>query len=104
MGKISRDSREEGLKLGPYPAAAAREMHGWYRFGYKLSWLVARLLFSFEVFGRDKIPNHGGCILAANHGSYLDPPMAGICCRRAIYFLARKTLLDWPILGPIFPS
>jgi 1-acyl-sn-glycerol-3-phosphate acyltransferase len=80
------------------------EMHGWYRFGYKLSWALARLFFSFHVFGRDRIPGKGGCILAMNHESYLDPPLAGICCRRPIHFLARKTLLQWPILGPIFPK
>jgi len=80
------------------------EMRGWYRFGYKLSWLLARLLFSFQVVGRDRIPNEGGCILAMNHESYLDPPLAGICCRRPIHYLARKTLLHWPILGPIFPK
>jgi 1-acyl-sn-glycerol-3-phosphate acyltransferase len=80
------------------------EMHGWYRFGYKLSWFLGRLLFSFKVIGRDRIPNQGGCILAMNHESYLDPPLAGMCCRRPIYFLARKTLLNWPILGPIFPK
>jgi 1-acyl-sn-glycerol-3-phosphate acyltransferase len=79
-------------------------MRGWYRFGYKLSWLLARLLFSFQVIGRDRIPTTGGCILAMNHESYLDPPLAGICCRRPIHFLARKTLLEWPILGPIFPK
>jgi 1-acyl-sn-glycerol-3-phosphate acyltransferase len=87
----------------PAEIPRTEEMHGWYRFGYKLSWALARLLFSFQVTGRDKIPAKGGCILAMNHESYLDPPLAGICCRRAIYFLARKTLLDWPILGPIFP-
>jgi len=80
------------------------EMRGWYRCGYKLSWLLARLLFSFQVIGRDRIPNTGGCILAMNHESYLDPPLAGICCRRPIHYLARKTLLEWPILGPIFPK
>jgi 1-acyl-sn-glycerol-3-phosphate acyltransferase len=80
------------------------EMHGWYRFGYKLSWFLGRLLFSFKVIGRDRIPNQGGCILAMNHESYLDPPLAGMCCRRPIYFLARKTLLNWPILGSIFPK
>jgi 1-acyl-sn-glycerol-3-phosphate acyltransferase len=79
-------------------------MQGWYRFGYKLTWLLARLFFSFQVTGRDRIPAAGGCILAMNHESYLDPPLAGICCRRPIYFLARKTLLEWPILGPIFPK
>jgi len=79
-------------------------MNGWYRFGYNLSWVLARLLFSFKVTGREKIPNKGGCILAMNHESYLDPPLVGICCRRAIHFLARKTLLKWPVLGPIFPK
>ena len=43
-------------------------------------------------------------ILAMNHESYLDPPLAGIACRREIYYLARKTLLEWPILGPILPK
>jgi 1-acyl-sn-glycerol-3-phosphate acyltransferase len=80
------------------------EMTGWYRFGYKLSWLLARLFFSFHVIGRDRIPGKGGCILAMNHESYLDPPLAGICCRRPIYYLARKTLLEWPLLGSIFPK
>jgi 1-acyl-sn-glycerol-3-phosphate acyltransferase len=80
------------------------EMQGWYRFGYKLSWLLGRLCFSFKVYGRDLIPNKGGCILAMNHESYLDPPLAGMCCRRPIYFLARKTLLNWPIMGKIFPK
>ena len=80
------------------------EMHGWYRFGYKLTWFLAQLFFSFKVTGREKIPNKGGCILAMNHESYLDPPLAGICCRRPIHFLARKTLLQWPVLGPIFPQ
>lgn len=80
------------------------EMHGWYRFGYKLSWLLGRLFFSFKVIGRDRIPTRGGCILAMNHESYLDPPLAGMCCRRPIYFLARKTLLQWPVLGSIFPK
>jgi len=90
--------------MPPDPSPSSVEMHGWYRFGYKLSWLLGRLLFSFKVTGRDKIPNAGGCILAMNHESYLDPPLAGMCCRRPIYFLARKTLLEWPILGPIFPK
>jgi 1-acyl-sn-glycerol-3-phosphate acyltransferase len=79
-------------------------MTGWYRFGYKLSRLLARLFFRFSVVHPERIVENGGAILAMNHESYLDPPLAGICCRRAIHFLARKTLLNWPILGPIFPK
>ena len=76
----------------------------WYWLGYNLSKLLARTLFSFRVIGRERIPKTGGCVLAMNHESFLDPPLAGISCDRPIHFLARKSLLKWPILGPIFPK
>ena len=46
----------------------------------------------------------GPVILAMNHQSYLDPPLAGTACDRAIYFLARRTLLDVPVLGWFLPK
>ena len=79
-------------------------MKGWYWLGYNLSKLLAKTLFSFRAINRERIPREGGCILAMNHQSFLDPPLAGICCDRDIFFLARKSLLEWPILGPIFPK
>lgn len=48
--------------------------------------------------------NHGPVILAANHQSFLDPPFAGSASDRTIYFLARRTLLDGPILGWLLPK
>ena len=39
-----------------------------------------------------------------NHQSYLDPPLAGTSCDRAVYFLARRTLLDVPPLGWLLPK
>lgn len=78
-------------------------MGGWYRFTYHLSRLIAKTCFAYKVVHRERIIEEGGAILAMNHESYLDPPLAGIACRRAIHFLARKTLLEWPILGPILP-
>ncbi|MBV9392483.1 MAG: 1-acyl-sn-glycerol-3-phosphate acyltransferase [Verrucomicrobia bacterium] len=63
-----------------------------YRVGHTLCNLVGKLAFSFEVIGRDKIIEEGPAILAANHQSYLDPPMVGMACRREIYYLARKSL------------
>jgi 1-acyl-sn-glycerol-3-phosphate acyltransferase len=79
-------------------------MNPWYRTGYQLSKAIARLLFSFRVVHPERIIEEGGVILAMNHQSFVDPPLAGICCKRAIHFLARKSLLDWPLLGPIFPK
>lgn len=79
-------------------------MGGWYRFSYRLSQVLAKSLFAFKVVHPERIIEEGGAILAMNHESYLDPPLAGIACRRELHFLARKTLLEWPILGPIMPK
>jgi 1-acyl-sn-glycerol-3-phosphate acyltransferase len=48
--------------------------------------------------------NHGPVILAANHQSFLDPPLAGSASDRAIYFLARRSLLDGWFLGWLLPK
>ncbi len=75
-----------------------------YSVGYNLSKLLAYGYFSFRVVHRERIIESGGALLAMNHQSFLDPPLAGICCRRQIHYLARRSLLKWPILGPIFPK
>jgi len=75
----------------------------WYFTVYHLTRLVARVFFRFRVIHPERVIQEGAVILAMNHESYLDPPFAGIGCRRAIYFLARNTLLDVPVLGWILP-
>src|SRR4051812_29127170 len=75
-----------------------------YSVGYNATKLIAKVCFSFQAIHRERIPKTGGVILAMNHQSYLDPPLAGICCDREIYYLARKSLLKWPLLGPLFPA
>ena len=74
-----------------------------YTFHKNLARLIAKTCFQFKTIHRERIIEEGGAILAMNHESYLDPPLAGISCRREIHYLARKTLLAWPVLGPIFP-
>src|SRR3984893_5996405 len=46
----------------------------------------------------------GPVILAMNHQSYLDPPLAGNAADRPIYFLAKRSLLDVPVLGWLLPK
>ena len=74
-----------------------------YQFGYRIAQFISRTFFDYRVLNRERIIEEGGAILAMNHESSLDPPLAGISCRREIHYLARKTLLDWPVLGPLFP-
>ena len=79
-------------------------MNPTYWFHLQLARLIARVCFSLEVMGREHIPRTGGYLLAMNHQSYLDPPIVALAAApRAIHFLARKTLLEWPVMGRIFP-
>src|SRR2546425_1317229 len=79
-------------------------MNFYYWLGYHLSRLVGRLFFCLRVVHRERMLQDGPVILAMNHQSYLDPPLAGITCDRAVYFLARRTLLDVPLLGRLLPK
>src|SRR2546423_2212656 len=78
-------------------------MNFYYWIGYHLSRLAGRLFFRFRVIHRERMIQSGPVILAMNHQSYLDPPLAGTACDRAIYFLARRTLLNVPLLGGVLP-
>ena len=50
-----------------------------------------RLWFRVASTGHRNIPE-GPVILAANHRSFLDPFVIGVCLRRPIYFMAKKEL------------
>ncbi len=75
-----------------------------YNIFYNLAKLLARTFFSMRVVHPGRMIEQGPLILAVNHSSYFDPPLAGICSKRAVYYLARKSLLKWPFFGPLFPQ
>ncbi len=81
-----------------------QRMTCWYLLGYSLSKAMAKTFFHYRVVGAENMIEEGPCIIAANHCSYLDPPLVGVACQRAIHYLARKSLLDIPVLGPILPQ
>jgi 1-acyl-sn-glycerol-3-phosphate acyltransferase len=79
-------------------------MNPYYWICYHLIKLLGRIFFRLRVVHRERMINHGPVIIAANHQSFLDPPFAGSGADRAIYFLARKSLLNGPILGWLLPK
>jgi len=79
-------------------------MSFWYWLGYTSSKIVGKLFFRYRALHRERMIQTGPVILAMNHQSYLDPPLAGIACDRDIYFLARKTLLDHWFWGWMLPK
>jgi 1-acyl-sn-glycerol-3-phosphate acyltransferase len=48
--------------------------------------------------------NHGPVILASNHQSFADPPIVGSVSDRAVYYLARRSLLNGWFMGWILPK
>ncbi len=62
---------------------------------------IARLLFGLKVVGKENIPKQGKLIIAANHQSYLDPPIIGSCIPREIFYMAKAELFNKPVLGKL---
>lgn len=70
---------------------------------YFLGWTLYRTAFAtyfrWRVYGAENVPLTGSVILAANHESFLDPPLVGSGLKRDINYLARKSLFRYPVLG-----
>jgi 1-acyl-sn-glycerol-3-phosphate acyltransferase len=74
-----------------------------YRAGHTLCTAVAELAFRLKIYGRENLIEQGPAILASNHASFLDPPLVGVACRKEVFYLARKTLFEKPVLGRLLP-
>ena len=59
-------------------------------------WLLTHLAPGSHGYGLDRVPLDGGLVVAANHFASLDHPLIGIFSPRAIYYMAKKELLDMP--------
>src|SRR5205809_3439642 len=79
-------------------------MNFYYWLGYHLSRVLAQLFFRFRIINRERVIQTGPVILVMNHQSFFDPPLAGNACDRPIFFLAKKTLMNVPVLGWFLPK
>lgn len=60
--------------------------------------------FRWRVLNRENVPLTGPVILAANHASFLDPPLIGSGLSRPINYLARESLFRFPLIGALLRS
>jgi 1-acyl-sn-glycerol-3-phosphate acyltransferase len=74
-------------------------MKSWYNFFKFLFYIGFKIFNRLEVFSAEKVPEKGGVIVAANHSSYLDPPLIGVALKRRATFMAKEGLFKVPLLG-----
>tara|TARA_B110000305_G_scaffold128541_1_gene143820 strand:+ start:396 stop:1004 length:609 start_codon:yes stop_codon:yes gene_type:complete len=68
-----------------------------YRIVQVLSYLYFKIFHRLEINGLDRIPSNNGFILASNHLSFLDPPLAGCKVKRNLHYFARDSLFKGPL-------
>jgi 1-acyl-sn-glycerol-3-phosphate acyltransferase len=70
---------------------------------YLVGWICFRAFYRFyfgwRVYNPERVPLKGPVILAANHASFLDPPLVGSGVKRGINYLARENLFSLPVVG-----
>ena len=75
------------------------------KIGYRAAWLLLRVFFGlylrWRVYNPERVPRTGPVILAANHASFLDPPLVGTALPRGIHYLARESLFRFPVIGSV---
>lgn len=63
-----------------------------------------KICFRLKVRNARFLPESGGVIIAANHTSYLDPPIIGVCLNRRPTFIAKSSLFKIPLVGQIIKA
>ena len=57
------------------------------------------LVYRCKSSGQENLPKNSGFIIAPNHMSFFDPPLAGCFMAPDLFFMAKQELFDIPILG-----
>lgn len=75
---------------------------------YSIIKVIFRILFGLmfrpRVVGAENIPKDGAMIMAANHLSNWDPPIAGTYMTRPVAYMAKEELFSPAIAGAIISS
>jgi len=63
-----------------------------YWVGYIFFRSAGKAFYNLSLVNEEKLVREGGVLMAANHESFLDPPLIGISHPENVTYLARKTL------------
>ena len=69
-----------------------------------LLFVAFKILFFFKSSGRENLPKTGGCIIASNHLSYLDPIVLSIASPRILTFMSKQELFKNPFFAKLISA
>lgn len=72
-----------------------------YAIGYFIVNSAAKLIFGLRIINKEKARYDGPVIFAMNHQSNIDPPLIGLCTHREVHWLAKRSLVELPVVGPL---
>jgi len=61
--------------------------------------IACSTVFRWDVRGRENVPHSGPLIVAANHASFLDPPIIGAAAAWRLFFMGKEELFRIPCFG-----
>src|SRR5690242_2117616 len=79
-------------------------MRPWYGFAHALADGFLRLLLVREVTGLEHVPTEGPVLVAANHGSFWDPPVLAASLPREVATMTRASFFGVPGFGALLRS
>lgn len=98
VGKIIK-IHQKLLKKFRHPWAWGK-MNGVYRSVLFLAWSLVRIFYRHRVYGLEHFFQGSG-LIAANHTSYLDPPLVAVSWPEEIHFLAKESLFKPFLFGSL---
>ncbi len=81
-----------------------KKRNNFYIFCRFLLFISFKMLFFFKSSGRENVPQKGGCIIASNHLSHLDPIVLSIASPRMVSFMAKRELFKNPFFGKLISA
>jgi 1-acyl-sn-glycerol-3-phosphate acyltransferase len=60
--------------------------------------------YKIRILGGERIPASGGCVLASNHESVLDPWFLGTATPRQVHYLTKAELFRYPVLKQVLEA
>ncbi len=67
-------------------------------------YIYCKVVYRFNVIGKENIPREGKVIICGNHKSFLDPPLIEVTCRKIRKIFSKRRINKKLFFGVIRKS